>query len=91
MKRVTRKVKAVTWRMGYIDSESGRTSDNVITLCDGTDLTKQVGKVTKDRGMCYSATVDSETEVLMAMDINDFVRYATPVAEKAEEEEEDDE
>lgn len=82
MKRVTRKVKAVTWRMGYIDSESDRTSENVITLCDGTDMTKQVGKVTADRGMCYSATVDSVTEVVMAMDINDFVRYATPVAEK---------
>lgn len=91
MKRVTRKVKAVTWRMGYIDSESGRTSENVITLCDGTDMTKQVGKVTKDRGMCYSATVDSETEVLMAMNINDFVRYADVVAEKTEEEEEDHE
>lgn len=86
MKRVTRTVKAVTWRMGYIDSESGRTSANVITVCDGTDMTKQLGEVTADRGMCYSATVDSETEVLMAMDINDFVRYATPVAEKAEEE-----
>ena len=85
MKKVTRKVKAVTWRMGYIDSDSGRTSENVITLCDGTDMTKHVGKVTADRGMCYSATVDSETEVLMAMDINDFVRYATPVAEKEEE------
>lgn len=85
MKRVTRRVKAVTWRMGYIDSESGRTSENVITVCDGTDMTKQVGKVLLDRGMCYSAVVDSETEVLMAMDINDFVRYATPVAEKEEE------
>lgn len=71
--------------MGYIDSETGRTSENVITICDGTDMTKQVGKVTADRGMCYSATVDSETEVLMAMDINDFVRHATPVAEKEEE------
>lgn len=91
MKRVTRTVKAVTWRMGYIDSESGRTSENVITVCDGTDMSKQVGKATADRGMCYAATVDSETEILMAMDINDFVRYATPVAEKAEEEEEDDE
>lgn len=91
MKKVTRRVKAVTWRMGYIDSESGRTSENVITVCDGTDMTKQVGRVTADRGMCYSATVDSETEVLMAMDINDFVRYATPVAEKTEEEEEDNE
>ena len=91
MKKVTRKVKAVTWRIGYIDRESGRTSENVITLCDGTDMTKQVGKVTADRGMCYSATVDSETEVLMAMDINDFVRFATPVTEKTEEEEEDDE
>lgn len=91
MKRVTRTVKAVTWRMGYIDSESGRTSENVITLCDGTDMTKQVGKVTADRGMCYAATVDSETEVLMAMDINDFVRYATPVTERTEEEEEDNE
>lgn len=86
MKRVTRTVKAVTWRMGYIDSESGRTSENVITVCDGTDMSKQVGKATKDRGMCYSATVDSETEVLLAMDINDFVRYATPVTEKTEEE-----
>ena len=85
MKKVTRRVKAVTWRMGYIDSESGRTSENVITLCDGTDMTKQVGKVTRDRGVCYSATVDSETEVVMAMDINDFVRYATPVAAKEEE------
>lgn len=106
MKKVTRKVKVVTWMMGYIDSESGRTSENVITVCDGTDMTKQVGKVTADRGMCYSATVDSETEVLMAMDINDFVRYAmpdpektdndyvryaTPVEEKTEEEEEDNE
>lgn len=91
MKRVTRTVKAVTWRMGYVDRESGRTSENVITVCDGTDMTKQVGKVTADRGMCYSAAVDSETEVLMAMDINDFVRYATPVAEKAEDEEEDNE
>lgn len=91
MKRVTRKVKAVTWRMGYIDTETGRTTENVITVCDGTDMTKQVGKVTEDRGMCYSATVDSVTEVLMAMDINDFVRYATPVAEKTEEEEEDNE
>lgn len=91
MKKVTRRVKAVTWRMGYIDSESGRTSENVITLCDGTDMTKQVGKVTADSGMCYSATVDSETEVLMEMDINDFVCYATPVAEKTEEEEEDNE
>lgn len=91
MKRVTRRVKAVTWRMGYIDIESDRTSENVITLCDGTDMTKQVGKVTADRGMCYSATVDSETEVVMAMDINDFVRYATPVTEKTEEEEEDHE
>lgn len=91
MKRVTRTVKAVTWRMGYIDTETGRTSENVITLCDGTDMTKEVGKVTKDRGMCYSAAVDSETEVLMAMDINDFVRYATPVTERTEEEEEDDE
>ena len=82
MKKVTRRVKAVTWRMGYIDTETGRTSENVITLCDGTDMTRQVGTVTADRGMCYSAAVDSETEVLMAMDINDFVRYATPVAEK---------
>ena len=89
MKKVKRRVKAVTWRMGYIDSESGRTSENVIIICDGTEMTKQVGKVTADSGMCYSATVDSETEVLMAMDINDFVRYATPVAEKAEDEEED--
>ena len=91
MKKVTRKVKAVTWRMGYIDSESGRASEHVITLCDGTDMTKQVGKVTADRGMCYSAAVASETEVLMAMDINDFVRYADVVAEKTEEEEEDNE
>ena len=82
MKKVTRRVKADTWRMGYIDSDSGRTSENVITLCDGTDMTKHVGKVTADRGMCYSATVDSETEVLMEMDINDFVRYATPVKPK---------
>lgn len=89
MKKVTRKVKAVTWRMGYIDSDRGRTSENVITVCDGTDMTKQVGKVTADRGMCYSATIDSEASVLMAMDINDFVRYATPVAEKAEEEDND--
>lgn len=89
MKKVTRGVKAVTWRMGYIDSESGRTSENVITVCDDTDMTKHVGKVTADRGMCYSATVDSETEVLMSMDINDFVRYATPVAEKEEEEDND--
>ena len=89
MKQVRRTVKAVTWRMGYIDSESGRTSENVITLCDGTDMTKHVGKVTADRGMCYSAAVDSETDVPMAMDINDFVRYATPVTEKTEDEEED--
>lgn len=82
MKKVTRRVKAVTWRMGYIDSESGRTSENVITVCDGTDMTKHVGKVTADRGMCYSATVDSETELVLAMDINDFVRFATSVAEK---------
>ena len=91
MKKVTRRVKAVTWRMGYIDSESGRTSENVITVCDGTDMTKHVGKVTADRGMSYSATVDSETDVLMEMDINDFVRYATPVEAKTEEEEEDNE
>lgn len=82
MKKVTRKVKAVTWRMFYVDSERGRTTEDVITLCDGTDMTKQVGKVTADKGICCSATVDSETEVLMAMDINDFVRYATPVTEK---------
>ena len=86
MKKVTRRVKAVTWRMGYIDSESGRTSENVITLCDGTDMTKQVGKVAADRGMCYSAVVDSEAEVVMSMDINDFVRYADVVADKTEEE-----
>ena len=91
MKKVARRVKAVTWRMGYIDSESGRTSENVITVCDGTDMTKQVGKVTEDRVMCYSATVDSETELLLAMDINDFVRFATSVAEKSEDEEEDNE
>ena len=89
MKKVTRKVKAVTWRMGYIDTETGRTSENVITLCDGTDMTKQVGKVAADRGMCYAATVDSVTEVVMAMDINDFVRYGTPVTEETEDEEED--
>ena len=89
MKRVTRRVKAVTWRMGYIDSESGRTSENVITVCDGTDMTKHVGKVTADRCVCYSATVDSETELVLAMDINDFVRFATSVTEKTEDEEED--
>ena len=89
MKRVTRKVKAVTWRIGYIDPESGRTSENVITICDGTDMTKEVGKVREDRGMCYSATVDSETELVLAMDINDFVRFATSAAENTEEEEED--
>lgn len=88
MKRVTRTVHCVTWRMGYIDPESGRTSENVITLCDGTDMTKQVGKVTADRGMCYSATVDSEADVIMAMDINDFVRYAEPVEDKTEDEKE---
>lgn len=91
MKKVTRRVKAVTWRMGYIDSERGRTSENVITLFDGTDMTKEIGKVRADRGMCYAATVDSVTELVLAMDINDFVRYATPVAEKTEEEEEDNE
>lgn len=91
MKRVTRRVKAVTWRIGYIDPESGRTSENVITICDGTDMTKEVGKVREDRGMCYSATVDSETEVVLAMDINDFVRFATSVTEKTEDEEEDNE
>lgn len=91
MKRVTRKVKAVTWRMGYIDSESGRTSENVITVCDGTDMSKQVGKVTPEGVMCYSATVDSETEVVLAMDINDFVRFATVATEKNTDEEEDNE
>lgn len=91
MKRVTRKVKAVTWRMGYIDTETGRASEHVITLCDGTDMTKQVGKVTADKGMCYSAAVASETEVLMSMDINDFVRFATVATEKNTDEEEDNE
>lgn len=91
MKKVTRKVKAVTWRMGYIDSESGRTSENVITVCDGTDMTKQVGKVTSEGVMCYSATVDSETDVMLSMDINDFVRFATVATEKNTDEEEDNE
>lgn len=54
-------------------------------------MTKEVGKVREDRGMCYSATVDSETEVVLAMDINDFVRFATSVTEKTEDEEEDNE
>lgn len=90
MKKVTRRVKAVTWRMGYIDSKSGRTYENVITVCDGTDMTKQVGKVTKDGIMCYSAEVDSAKEVLMCMDINDFVRFATEATEKTEAEEEED-
>lgn len=90
MKKVTRKVKAVTWRIGYIDPESGRTSENVITICDGTDMTKEIGKVRADRGMCYSASVDSATEVVMSMDINDFVRFATVATEKAYEEEDDE-
>lgn len=90
MKRVTRKVKAVTWRMGYIDTETGRTSENVITICDGTDMTKEVGRVRKDRGMCYSASVDSATEVVMSMDINDFVRFATVATEKKDEEEDNE-
>ena len=87
MKKVTRKVKVVTWRMGYIDPESGRTSENVITIFDGTDMTKEVGRVRKDRGMCYSASVDSATDVVMSMDINDFVRFATVATEKKDEEE----
>ena len=87
MKRVTRRVKAVTWRMGYIDPESGRKSENVITIFDGTDMTKEVGRVRKDRGMCYSASVDSATDVVMSMDINDFVRFATVATEKKDEEE----
>ena len=87
MKKVTRRVKVVTWRMGYIDSESGRTSENVITIFDGTDMTKEVGRVRKDRGMCYSASVDSATDVVMSMDINDFVRFATVATEKKDEEE----
>lgn len=90
MKKVTRTVKAVTWRMGYIDSESGRTSENVITIFDGTDMTKEVGRVRKDRGMCYSASVDSATEVVMSMDINDFVRFATVATEKKDEEEDNE-
>lgn len=87
MKKVTRRVKAVTWRIGYIDPESGRTSENVITIFDGTDMTKEVGRVRKDRGMCYSASVDSATDVVMSMDINDFVRFATVATEKKDEEE----
>lgn len=87
MKKVTRKVKAVTWRIGYIDPESGRTSENVITIFDGTDMTKEVGRVRKDRGMCYSASVDSATDVVMSMDINDFVRFATVATEKKDEKE----
>lgn len=90
MKRVTRTVNAVTWRMGYIDPESGRTSENVITICDGTDMTKEIGKVRADRGMCYSASVDSATDVVMSMDINDFVRFATVATEKTYEEEDND-
>lgn len=90
MKKVTRRVKAVTWRMGYIDIESGRTSENVITICDGTDMTKEIGKVRADRGMCYSASVDSATDVVMSMDINDFVRFATAATEKTYEEEDND-
>ena len=87
MKKVTRRVKAVTWRIGYIDTETGRTSENVITIFDGTDMTKEVGRVRKDRGMCYSASVDSATDVVMSMDINDFVRFATVDTEKKDEEE----
>ena len=87
MKKVTRTVEVVTWRMGYIDPESGRTSENVITIFDGTDMTKEVGRVRKDRGMCYSASVDSATDVVMSMDINDFVRFATVATEKKDEEE----
>ena len=87
MKKVTRRVEVVTWRMGYIDPESGRTSENVITIFDGTDMTKEVGRVRKDRGMCYSASVDSATDVVMSMDINDFVRFATVATEKKDEEE----
>ena len=90
MKKVTRKVKAVTWRIGYIDPESGRTSENVITIFDGTDMTKEVGRVRKDRGMCYSASVDSATDVVMSMDINDFVRFATVATEKKDEEEDNE-
>lgn len=90
MKKVTRTVNAVTWRMGYIDPESGRTSENVITICDGTDMTKEIGKVRADRGMCYSASVDSATDVVMSMDINDFVRFATVATEKTYEEEDND-
>ena len=90
MKKVTRTVKVVTWRMGYIDPESGRTSENVITICDGTDMTKEVGRVRKDRGMCYSASVDSATDVVMSMDINDFVRFATVATEKKDEEEDNE-
>lgn len=90
MKKVTRRVEVVTWRMGYIDPESGRTSENVITIFDGTDMTKEVGRVRKDRGMCYSASVDSATEVVMSMDINDFVRFATVATEKKDEEEDNE-
>lgn len=90
MKKVTRRVEVVTWRMGYIDPESGRTSENVITIFDGTDMTKEVGRVRKDRGMCYSASVDSATDVVMSMDINDFVRFATATTEKKDEEEDDE-
>ena len=90
MKKVTRTVKVVTWRMGYIDTETGRTSENVINICDGTDMTKEVGRVRKDRGMCYSASVDSATDVVMSMDINDFVRFATVATEKKDEEEDNE-
>ena len=90
MKKVTRRVEVVTWRMGYIDPESGRTSENVITIFDGTDMTKEVGRVRKDRGMCYSASVDSATDVVMSMDINDFVRFATVATEKKDEEEDNE-
>lgn len=76
MKKVSRKVKCVTWRLSYVNRENGLTMEDAITIYDGTDMTKQVGKVSEDGIMCYSAEVDSTAEVLMSMDINDFVRYA---------------
>ena len=76
MKKVSRKVKCVTWRLGYIDRKDGRTMEDVISIYDGTDMTKEVGKVSEDGIMCYSAEVYSTAEALMYMDINDFVRYA---------------
>lgn len=53
-------------------------------------MTKNVGKVSEDGIMCYSAEVDSVSEVMMSMDINDFVRFATAATEKTDEEEDND-